>query len=158
MSSERDHGPPQPRSPEDLRAERRRQATEAAEYHHAAARRAKEAEARTTAPVVAAFAEDLRAAGVPSTPLKARPYSGRGTLRTDVEGWYVRRDRSIGVGTDGLWYVLVVPPSLRGRLLGIHLEPSSAPLTVGAGGRDGDSVDLGTLLDLRRAAGADFPA
>lgn len=146
------------RDEESLRAERRRQAQENAEYHARAAERARAAEARATAPMVEEFAARMTAAGVPPTRLRARPYSGSGTLRTDVTGWYVRRDRSIGVGVDGRWYVLVVPPSLRGRLTGIHVEPGDAPLQVGAGGRDGDSIALDTLLALRLEAGADFPA
>jgi hypothetical protein len=47
---------------------------------------------------------------------------------------------------------------LRGRLAGVHVEPSDAPLQVGAGGRDGDSVALDVLLRLRLEAGSDFPA
>ncbi|QKE84624.1 hypothetical protein [Arthrobacter sp. NEB 688] len=143
--------------PTDLAAERRRQARENAEYHHAAAARAAEAEARRTAPMVAEFAEAMRAAGVEPIRLRAHPYSGSGTLRTDVEGWYVRRDHRAAVGADGRWYVLVVAPSLRGRLTGIHVEPTDAPLQVGAGGRDGDSVALDVLLRLRLEAGPDFP-
>ena len=144
--------------PPDPIADRRRQARDNAEYHYAAAARAAEAEARQTAPMVAAFAEAMRSAGVEPTPLRARPYSGGGRLRTDVVGWYVRRDLRAGVGTDGRWYVLVVAPSLRGRLTGVHVEPSDAPLQVGAGGRDGDSVDLAVLLQLRLDAGQDFPS
>ena len=137
--------------PTDPAAVRRRQARENAEYHHAAAARAAEAEARRTAPMVAAFAEAMRSAGVEPTRLRALPYSGRGSVRTDVVGWYVRRDHRAAVGTDGRWYVLVVEPSLRGRLAGVHVEPSDAPLQVGAGGRDGDSVALDVLLRLRLA-------
>ena len=144
--------------PTDPAAVRRRQARENAEYHHAAAARAAEAEARRTAPMVAAFAEAMRSAGVEPTRLRARPYSGGGSLRTDVVGWYVRRDHRAAVGTDGRWYVLVVAPSLRGRLAGVHVEPTAAPLQVGAGGRDGDSVALDVLLRLRLDAGPDFPA
>jgi hypothetical protein len=144
--------------PTDPAAVRRRQARENAEYHHAAAARAAEAEARRTAPMVAGFAEAMRSAGVEPTRLRARPYSGGGSLRTDVVGWYVRRDRRAAVGTDGRWYVLVVAPSLRGRLAGVHVEPSDAPLQVGAGGRDGDSVALDVLLRLRLEAGSDFPS
>jgi hypothetical protein len=142
----------------DPAAARRRQARENAEYHEAAAARAAQAEAQRTAPMVSAFAEEMRSAGVEPTPLRARPYSGNGSLRTDVTGWYVRRDGRAGVGTDGRWYVLVVAPSLRGRLAGVHVEPSDAPLQVGAGGRDGDSVALDVLLRLRLEAGSDFPA
>jgi hypothetical protein len=38
------------------------------------------------------------------------------------------------------------------------VEPTAAPLQVGAGGRDGDSVALDVLLRLRLEAGRDFPA
>ena len=144
--------------PADPTTIRRQQARENAEYHYAAAARAAEAEARLTAPMVAGFAEAMRSAGVEATRLRALPYSGGGTLRTDVVGWYVRRDRRAAVDTDGRWYVLVVAPSLRGRLAGVHLEPSDAPLQVGAGGRDGDSVALDLLLRLRLDAGPDFPS
>ena len=144
--------------PTDPAVIRRRQARENAEYHYAAAARAAEAEARLTAPMVEAFAEAMRSAGVEATRLRARPYSGSGSLRTDVVGWYVRRDQRAAVGTDGRWYVLVVAPSLRGRFAGIHVEPSDAPLQVGAGGRDGDSVALDVLLRLRLDAGPDFPS
>lgn len=142
----------------DPAAIRRREARENAEYHYAAAARAAEAEARRTAPMVAAFAEAMRSAGVEPSRLRAVPYSGGGTLRTDVVGWYVRRDRRAAVGTDGRWYGLIVAPSLRGRLTGVHVEPSDATLQVGAGGRDGDSVALDVLLQLRLEAGPDFPS
>lgn len=143
--------------PEDPAVARRREARENAEYHAAAAARAAAAEARRTAAMVSAFADRMRSAGVEPARLRARPYSGNGTLRTDVVGWYVRRDRSAAVGTDGRWYVLVAPPSLRGRLTGVHLDPTDAPLQVGAGGRDGDSIALDVLLRLRLDAGHDFP-
>lgn len=144
--------------PTDPAAVRRREARENAEYHVAAAARVAQAEARRTARMVSAFAEEMRSAGVEPTRLRARPYSGSGTLRTDVVGWYVRRDRRAAVGTDGRWYVLVVASSLRGRLAGVHLEPTDAPLQVGAGGRDGDSIALDVLLRLRLDAGHDFPS
>ena len=144
--------------PSDPVAARRRQARENAEYHYAAAARAAQAEARRTAPIVAAFAEAMRSAGVEPTRLRALPYNGGRSLRTDVVGWYVRRDQRAAVGTDGRWYLLVVAPSLRGRFAGVHVEPSDAPLQVGAGGRDGDSIALDVLLRLRLDAGPDFPS
>jgi hypothetical protein len=113
--------------PSDPVAARRRQARENAEYHYAAAARAAQAEARRTAPMVAAFADAMRSAGVEPTRLRAMPYNGGKRLRTNVVGWYVRRDQRAAVGTDGRWYILVVAPSLRGRFAGIHVEPSDAP-------------------------------
>ena len=108
------------------------------------------------APMASALAEEMRSAGVGPTRLRARPYGGSGSLRTDDVGWYVRRDRRADVGTDGRWYALIVAPSLRGRLAGVHLEPTDAPLQVGAGGRDRRSVALEVLLRLRLDAGPDF--
>ena len=70
----------------------------------------------------------------------------------------MRRDQRAAVGADGRGYVLVVAPSLRVRPAGVHVEPSDAPLQVGAGGRDGDSVALDVLLRLRLDAGPDFPS
>lgn len=144
--------------PPDPAAVRRRQAQENAEYHVAAAARVAQAEARKTALMVSAFAEEMRSAGVEPTRLRARPYSGSGSLRTDIVGWYVRRDRRAAVGTDGHWYVLVVASSLRARFVGVHPEPTDAPLQVGAGGRDGDSIALDVLLQLRLQAGNDYPS
>ena len=91
---------------------RRRLARENVEYPPAPARAA-EAEARQTAPMVTAAAEAMRSAGVRPTRLRALLYSGGGSVRTDVVGWYVRRNHWAAVGTDGRWYVLVVAPSLR---------------------------------------------
>ena len=144
--------------PSDPVAARRRQARENAEYHYAVAARAAQAEGRRSAPMVAAFADAMRSARIEPTRLRAMPYNGGRRLRTDVVGWYVRRDQRAAVGTDGRWYLLVVAPSLRGRFAGVHVEPSDAPLQVGAGGRDGDSIALDVLLRLRLDAGTDFPS
>lgn len=130
-------------APEDRRAERSRLfAHQAAELER---RRAREtAQARE---LVAAFVAEARERRVPAVPLRARSRRGGGaTVRTDVVGWYVRRDRSVGVGTDGELYLLTVDVGLRERLSGARLRPSDPPLVLGAGGRDGDSVDLADAL------------
>lgn len=88
--------------------------------------------------------------------LVARAYSGRATYRTDVHGWYVRRDRSLAVGTDGEFSVLSVPAGRRSRLTGARLTPSDPPLVAGRGARDGMAMALDALLRPRLDAGDSF--
>jgi hypothetical protein len=87
--------------------------------------------------------------GLPSEELTAKPWSGSGRYRTGITGWYLRQDRSIGLGEDGRYYVLVVAPQRFGRWRPVHVEPTLPPLQVGQGARDGESVTLAHLLELR---------
>ena len=64
-------------------------------------------------------------------------------------GWYLRRDRSVGVGLDGGYYVLVVSPQRFGRWRTVAVAPTPPSLQVGRGARDGESVTLAELLELR---------
>lgn len=143
-------------SGDDL-ARRRDEAREKAAYHAAAAGRARAQDVREATAAIERFATAAAQGGLRTVRLTARPYSGRGRLRTDVVGWYVKRDRSLGVGRDGGWYVLVVPPSLRARFTGVRLEPSEPSTQVGRGARDGESIALEVLLQQRLEAGDDFP-
>ncbi|MCP6341563.1 hypothetical protein NL462_27790, partial [Klebsiella pneumoniae] len=59
------------------------------------------------------LAAELVRRGVQPEPLKARAGSAR--YRTDVVGWYLRANGSLGVGPAGEYYVLDVAPSVRGR-------------------------------------------
>lgn len=93
------------------------------------------------------FAEAARAAGLDPEPLVVRGYGGRGTARTPLRGWYLRVDRSAGVTTDGTFYVLTAPLGLLDRVRGMRPEPSRPPLTLGAGGKDGESVPLADALE-----------
>lgn len=102
--------------------------------------------ARRAGDLLVRFAEAARRAGLPSAALRVQGYRG-GTARTDRAGWYLRQDRTVAVGTDGAFYVLTAPLTARDRLRGVTLVPAEAPLVLGAGGRDGDSVDLATALD-----------
>lgn len=102
------------------------------------------------------FVAEATRRGIEPVPLTATSYSGRGRYRTDVRGWYIRRNRSIGVGTDAGFYPLVVQGSVRQRLTGVRLQPADPPLVVGAGGRDGESIALADLLRQRLDAGDDF--
>jgi len=141
---------------EDAAARRRAEARENAAYHAEAAERARQKDAQAANEVVGEFARTATDLGLTTVELRARPYSGRGRFRTRVQGWYVKRDGSLGVGRDGRWYVLVVPPSLRARFTGVRLEPSDASLQVGRGARDGESIALDVLLRQRLEAGDDF--
>ena len=123
--------------------ERRRDA--AAEHADALARR-QAAQSLQARGLIAAFVRDATERGVPSVPLTARSYDGRGRYRTPLRGWYLRRNESVAVGTDGEFYILTVPPSLRARLRGATPLASDPPLILGKGGRDGESIDLADAL------------
>ena len=130
---------------EDWRTRRR----EAADAHAAAAQRARAQETAQARALLAGFAAELRRRGAAPEPLRAS--AGGAWYRTGLTGWYLRRDGSLALGVDGRYYVLAVPPSLRGRLTGVRLEPSEPPLQVGRGARDGESIELAELLRRRLA-------
>ena len=109
-------------------------------------RRAQESTAARA--LLAEFVATAQARGLAPEPLRARSFDGSATYRTSVVGWYLRRNRSVAVGTDGEFYVLGVPRSLTARLRGATLAPSDPPLVLGKGGRDGESIDLADALAL----------
>ncbi|MGR6318428.1 hypothetical protein Q2K19_00660 [Micromonospora soli] len=121
--------------------------------HAAAEKRRRAAEQAEAAALVARFAAEATRRGLRTVPLAAHPYHGPGRYRTRLTGWYIDRARSRAVGADGRFYLLIVPASLRARLFGADPQPQPPPLVIGAGGRDGESVPLRTLLDRRLAAG-----
>jgi hypothetical protein len=132
-------------------------AGERADYHvrMQAQRRAREsARARL---LVEEFVRTAVARGLATVELTARPWSGSGRYPTGVVGWYLKRDHSIGIGTDASYYLLVVAPQRFGRWRGVTLTPSDPPLQVGEGARDGESAPLAEFLRLRLEAGDDFP-
>lgn len=124
--------------------ERRR---EAAEEHADRLRRRQEAESARAQAMLDEFTAAALRAELPTTRLVVTGYGGRGRATSDIEGWYVRGDQSMGVGTDGKLYVLSAPLGVLDRLRGIHLTPIAPPLVLGAGGRDGDSIDLADALE-----------
>ncbi|HEY3438598.1 MAG TPA: hypothetical protein VGK35_13000, partial [Actinotalea sp.] len=63
-------------------------------------------------------------------------------------GWYLRRNETVAVGTDGEFYVLSVPRSMSALVRGTPVEPSDPPLVLGKGGRDGESIDLVDALAI----------
>jgi hypothetical protein len=115
--------------------------------------RQRQAESQRAAVLVRQFAEDAREAGIDPVRFTARPYRGGSRYRTDVDGWYLKRDLSVGVGTDGLFYIMSVAPSLLARLRGAHLEPADPPLELGKGARDGESMPMAEALSKRLAGG-----
>ena len=131
-------------------ARRRREAAEAHADRLARTRSAETARARE---MIHAFVEEALRRGLTPGPLLARAGEGRPTYRTGLVGWYLTRDGTLGVTTDGDYYTLVSPAGLKARLLGVTLAPTDPPLQVGAGARDGESIALDVLLALRLDAG-----
>ncbi|MFI7606152.1 hypothetical protein ACIBTV_13610 [Micromonospora sp. NPDC049366] len=123
--------------------------------HAEADARRRAAEHAQAAEIVAWFVAEADRRGLRPTRLTARSYDGRGRYRTRLSGWYVDQARSRAVDVDGRWYLLTASGGLRARLLGAELEPSAAPLIVGEGGRDGESIPLRVLLTRRLDAGND---
>lgn len=115
-----------------------------AEEMAAFAARRQQRETAAAQALVDAFVRDAVAQGLAPVPLRVTSYDGRGSYRTPLQGWYLRR--SVAVGTDGRFYVLLAPASLAARFRGVEPEPSDPPLVLGAGGRDGESVDLAVAL------------
>jgi hypothetical protein len=91
------------------------------------------------------FLLDAEAAGITPEPLRATLYDGP-SVKTDKTGWYIRKNRSVAVGSDGSFYVLTVPGGLKERLRGVRLQASPPPLEIGKGGRDGESGPLADFL------------
>jgi hypothetical protein len=130
-------------------AQRRTDRAERLDEQARAKRHRSERESAEAQLLVDRFVAAARQAGLATEELTARPWSGRGRYRTGIEGWYLRRDHSVGVGVDGRYYVLVTAPVRLGRWRTVSLEPTPPPLEVGRGARDGESIDLKHLLELR---------
>ena len=117
--------------------------------------RLRDSESAKAAVLLEAFARDARDAGLLPERLYARSYSGRTIMRTNVTGWYIKRDHSVGISVDGLFYLLHAPGGIKARFKGVTLEPSPAPLELGRGARDGESMPLTESLAKRLAVGND---
>jgi hypothetical protein len=104
------------------------------------------AEAARAQRLIDAFLITARRNGLQPQPLQARLLSGR-LVRTDKQGWYLRRDRSVAIGADGGYYQLLVPGGLRERIRGVRLRSTSPPMVVGRGGKDGETGPLQDFLD-----------
>ncbi len=130
---------------------------DAAAEHVAALERRKAAESVQAQQLVAEFVNEAVRRGVQPGPLRVRAYNGHATYRTALRGWYLKRNGSLAVDVDGNYYVMSTATSLRARFAGADVKPSDPPLTVGVGGRDGESMPLEHLLRLRLDAGDDWP-
>lgn len=98
--------------------------------------------------LIDAFVMKAMELGIAPEPLRARTFSGA-EVKTDKVGWYIRKNKSIAVGTDGGYYQLTVPggSGFMDRLRGVRLKATPPPLVVGRGGRDGETGDLTEFLD-----------
>ena len=138
--------------PDDSEAARwREERRAAAEAHAEALERRRRGESARASAMIAEFVAEAATRGPAPEPLRARTFDGRARYRTPLEGWYLRFDETLAIDTGGLFYVLRTPPSIVGRLRGVVPEPSDPPLVLGAGGKDGESVDLREALDRVRA-------
>jgi hypothetical protein len=133
----------------DEAAERRRELTERAAYHAEVQRRRGEEESAKAQVLIDRFVAQARQAKLPTEELTARPWSGSARYRTGITGWYLRRNRTVGIGEDGGFYVLTVPPVRFGRWRTVHVDPTPPPLVVGKGAGDGEVFDLDVLLQKR---------
>ncbi|HTY71407.1 MAG TPA: hypothetical protein VMI11_03175 [Actinomycetes bacterium] len=106
--------------------------------------------------LLAGFVREARARGIAPGPLRARSYRGRTTYDTGLVGWYLPRDRSLAVDTEGRFYVLNTPGGLLARVRGVTVVPSDPPLQIGRGARDGESMPLTELLEMRLAGGDEW--
>jgi len=107
--------------------------------------------------MVRGFAAKAIQADIKPVRFKARSYDGRMLYRTPLRGWYLKRDRSVGVSVDGQFYVLSAPRRLRSLVTGTEVSAADPPLELGRGGRDGESIPLAEAIDKRLAAGNDWP-
>jgi hypothetical protein len=130
------------------------QRARAIDAHAADLARRQAAESSRAAEMLRAFVATARERGLEPVRLVARSYDGRHRYRTGLTGWYLRPDEGIAVGSDGRYYVLAVPSSLRALVTGTTLTPSTPGLVLGEGGRDGERVTLRFALDhlLARAS------
>ena len=134
-------------TPDDVAAWRA-QRTEAAAHQAAELERRRAQESAEAAVLLLEFVAEAGRRGLSPVPLQARSYAGDATYRTRTLGWYLRKNRTLAVGTDGAFYVLSVPGGISARLRGAVLTPSDPPLVLGKGGRDGESISLADALAL----------
>ena len=95
---------------------------------------------------IVAFLRRVQRFGPQPVELRAHSYDGKARYKTPLTGWYLRRDETIAIDTEGNFYILTVPGSLSARFKGVTPVPSDPTLVLGAGGKDGESIDLSIAL------------
>ncbi len=123
------------------REERARDAQRRIELSQQAAR----FEAVAAQALIDEFIVTARERGLQPVPLRARTLDGH-VVKTDKHGWYLRRNHSIAIDTDGGYHVMTVPGGWLERFRGVKLHAVLPPLQVGKGGRDGETGDLKEFL------------
>ena len=124
-----------------------------AAHHAEALARRQAAESARAQEMLREFVGRALAHGPAPEPLVVRSFDGRHTYRTPLRGWYLRQDRTLAVDTDGEFYVLRAPASLHAAWRGVRPVPSDPPLVLGAGGKDGESLDLDVAIARVLASG-----
>lgn len=122
------------------------QRTEAAREHERRLEQRRRGQSERARALLRTFVAAAQAADLPTEPLVVQGYGNRGRARTRLRGWYLRVDRTSAVTPDGSFYLLTAPLTPLERLRGFTPEPSDPPLVLGAGGKDGDSIDLADAL------------
>lgn len=102
-------------------------------------------EAQAAQVLIDEFITEARARGLNPVALKAVTLDGH-VVKTDKTGWYLRRNHSIAIDTEGGYHVMTVPGGWRERFRGVKLQAVLPPLQVGKGGRDGETGDLSEFL------------
>lgn len=85
-------------------------------------------------------------AGLEPYPLMATAYQERFRAKTNITGWYLRQDKRAGIDTAGRFYLLSMPLSFLDRFRTVTPPQSMPPLVLGAGGKDGESLDMDQAL------------
>ncbi len=118
----------------------------AAKLKHDMLMETQEAESAKAADFLRQFVRSAMELGLVAEPLFARGYGGKGRAKTPLRGWYLKNDRSLAVDTEGNYYILTTDLSALDRLRGVSPKPSSPPLILSQGARDGESMDLTVKL------------
>lgn len=124
----------------------REQRSRAAAEHAAALERRRKNENAAVQQLIDAFVTVALREGLPTERFVVQGFGGRGRARSDVEGWLLRRDGKMGLGTDGQMYRLTAQLSVLDRFRTVAPEVVDPPRVIGAGGRDGDSISLEDVL------------
>lgn len=97
--------------------------------------------------LIDAFVAEATRRGLPTEPLRATLIGSTIEVRTDQQGWYIKENRSVAIGPNGEYFVLIVAGGWLERLRGVRVEPTPPPLVVSRGGRDGETGDLKFFLN-----------